>query len=181
MDGIRITKEVAQERVKGIGRDVVILEWDGTNKPCLIKCSKCGSENWVDRGGYTYTESSQYFYWKECTGCRVKDCKESFEYIRFESIVIDEEIDRIGECIKGYIGKEIEAKKIIDDICSQIRIGPLSVVRFNFSILDRICTYEEIKLSKFGKKGYLIKDVFEKALPKTKKRIELEEKKTWRN
>lgn len=182
MSRLKVTKEIAQARVSKIGRDITIIEWNGISKPCIVKCNKCGLESEASRGSSTYSKNSRYFQWLSCFGCenKVKEesIKEYIEYTNMESRAIDESIEQIREQIRDYIGKEVVAKELVEEICTSIKITPLSVIRFNFSILDRVCDYEEIKINKFGKKGYLIKDVLKKSLPKTKERIELEEKVT---
>lgn len=187
----RVTKEIAQQRVNEIGRELTILEWSTTKKPCKIQCNKCGVISEVKEGYYVYTESNGYFIWHDCIGCMINEKKHSREllkkkieedkeryhsYLVREGQVIDDRIELAKEELKKYLNKEVIASNLVEDISKVLGIEKMSFVRFNFSVLDRIADYDVIKLNKFGKKGYIIKNVYDLVLPKTKQRIELEEK-----
>lgn len=187
----RVTKEIAQQRVNAIGRELTILEWSTTNKPCKIKCNKCGTISEVKLGCYVYKESNGYFMWYDCTGCMInekklkkdllekkkaEDRKRYHSYLVKEGQVIEDRIELAKEELKKYINKEVAASDLVEDISKVLGIEKMSFVRFNFSVLDRIADYDMINLNKFGKKGYIVKDVHNLVLPKTKERIELEER-----
>ena len=187
----RVTKEIAQQRVNGIGRELTILEWSTTNKPCKIQCNKCGTISEVKLGCYVYKKSNGHFIWYDCTGCMInekklkkdllekkkaEDREKYHSYLVKEGQVIDDGIELAKEELKKYLNKEVIASNLVEAISKILGIEKMSFVRFNFSVLDRIADYDMIKLNKFGKKGYIIKNVYNLVLPKTKQRIELEEK-----
>lgn len=176
----RVTKKIAQERVNAIGREVTIVDWNSTNKPCKIRCNKCGVITEVKEGYYVYTESSRYFRWKDCIECKVRKSKEEkqfyCEFLIDEGKLIDRKIELARQSLKKYLNKEVIASELQEYVNEIIGIENMSFVKFNYSVLDRIADYEMIKMNKFGKKGYVIKRVYDVALAKTKERIELEEK-----
>lgn len=93
----RVTKEIAQERVNLIGRELTILEWSTAKSTCKIKCNKCGAISEVKEGYYVYTKGNKCFKWKDCIGCKVKKTKEEkqlyHQLLVREEKLIDERIE----------------------------------------------------------------------------------------
>lgn len=167
----RVTKEIAQERVNRIGREITILEWNNTVTPCTIKCNRCGRIEEVKRGYYTYTDNG-YFLWVKCEKC-FGSIKKQVRVTEGEDI--DKNIHIVRDVLQKYINKEVQAYDLIDDVLEKMGIGEMTSRKFDFSILDRVATYEVTEMNKYSKKGYIIREIFESVLPKTNERIRYEE------
>lgn len=168
-----VTKEQAQERVNKLGRNITILEWNGTTKLCKYMCNNCGLEHQVKEGNYTYSDWRNY--WRECKCDRYRGVYEYYQSIKIEGKIIDEQIHIVKEMIKKYEGKEVIANDIVEEITEFLDIGNMTQKRFEFSILERVCDFEKIVQEKC-KVRYYVKTVYSELLPKTKERIELDQK-----
>lgn len=85
-----VTKEQAQERINKLGRNITILEWNGTTKLCKYMCNNCGLEHQVKEGSYTYGNWREP--WKECECDRYRGVYEYYQSIKIEGKIIDEQI-----------------------------------------------------------------------------------------
>lgn len=88
---------------------------------------------------------------------------------------VDMYIHTVKEMIKKYEGKEVIANDIVEEITEFLDIGNMTQKRFEFSILERVCDFEKIVQEKC-KVRYYVKTVYSELLPKTKERIELDQK-----
>ena len=100
---IRITKEIAQERLnKKFGERFKYIEWNGTANPATIECLLCGEQIKFKTGQNSYINSKQFGFNGECNICK------RYEYA-FENIKTYEEY------IIGY-KKLIENKPMNEEI-----------------------------------------------------------------
>nr|UVN08391.1 MAG: hypothetical protein [Bacteriophage sp.] len=51
---VRVTKEIAQQRMDDLGYEFDLIEWNGTSKPATIKCRECGKEITFKKGSSIY-------------------------------------------------------------------------------------------------------------------------------
>lgn len=131
-----VTKEVAEERMKKIGRvSWKIIEWNGTNKPVTIRCTTCGGERTYNTGNSVYNSENKYFKFRNCYKCyqiwnrKVIICKNQ---------LVEEKLIELISSIK--IGDLIQASKLYTQYY-------YSRNDFQKYILSRICRFELVKIN----------------------------------
>lgn len=68
----KISIEIANERmVEKIGEGKFkIAHWDGTSKPVIVECLKCGEHAIFKQGSSVYTDRNVYNFDGECSYCK---------------------------------------------------------------------------------------------------------------
>lgn len=165
-----------ETRIKEIERDISIVDWNGSKKPCTYKCNKCGRVSQVKEGYYVYTKNSKYFKWIDCMCKNNKGINNSYESIKKDGEIIDKSIDSVKDVLKEHIGQPILRADLVKKVTAKLGVECMSPINFNYAILLRVCSFKEICASKGNELWYLIEEIYEETLPKTDYRIELEKK-----